>query len=190
MEGLARQTEENAMAIERKKLEDLFQKLGAELNSTATLCIFGSAPAILLGQPSRQTQDVDVWHPKSNYDAGELARACAATGVLYDPTGELDPDAVYLQIVRPGIVALPGNFDTEVIARYGRLTVVMPSPAVLSAAKLVRASENDINDIVWWVRHRSIGIKQLEHAIQQLPSQRHRETAEENLVFVTLVSGS
>jgi hypothetical protein len=177
------------MGIERQKLEELFQKLGAELNAPATLCIFGSAPAILLGQPSRQTQDVDVWHPKSNYDAGELARACAALGVLYDPRGELDPNAVYLQIVRPGIVALPSNFDTEAIGRYGRLTVVMPVPVVLSAAKLVRASENDISDIVWWVRHRSIGMKQLEQAIQQLPSQRQRETAEENLVIVRLVSG-
>ena len=178
------------MAIERKRLEDLFQRLGAALSSPATLCIFGSAPAILLGQPSRQTQDVDVWHPKSNYDAGELARACAMTGVLYDPMGELDPNAVYLQIVRPGIVALPTEFETESIARFGRLTVVMPAPVVLSAAKLVRASENDISDVVWWVRHRSIGMKQLEKAVQQLPSQRHRETAAENLVFVRLVSGS
>ena len=44
------------MAIERMQLEEIFEKLGKHLTQPAALCIFGSAPAILLGQPSRQTQ--------------------------------------------------------------------------------------------------------------------------------------
>lgn len=175
------------MAIERRKLEEIFDRIGKALQRPATLCIFGSAPAILLGQPSRQTQDVDVWHPQSSYDAGDLSRACQATGVLFDPTEELDPHAIYLQIVRPGIVAMPPNFETETIGRYGNLTVVMPTPVVITAAKLVRGSERDIGDIVWWARHRSISLKQMEQSISRLPSPRHQETARENLVFVRLV---
>ncbi|MEY4576914.1 MAG: hypothetical protein RL701_1617 [Pseudomonadota bacterium] len=177
------------MALDRNKLEEVFQKLGSALYEPATLCIFGSTPGILLGQPSRQTQDVDVWHAQSTYDAGDLSRACTLTGVLYDPKGEVQPDAVYLQIVRPGIVALPQGFETESIARYGKLTVVMPAPVVLSAAKLVRANENDLGDIVWWVRQRSISLQQLEQSIARLPNQRQQETALENLVFVRLVTG-
>jgi uncharacterized nucleotidyltransferase DUF6036 len=177
------------MALDRGKLERVLKDLGNRLYQPTTLCIFGSAPAILLGQPARQTQDVDVWHPQSSYDAGDLARVCEDIGVLYDPRGELDPDSVYIQIVRPGVVALPTSFETESIAQYGRLKVVMPTPVALSAAKLVRATENDVNDIVWWVMQRSIDVKQLEASIEQLPDPRHREAARENLVFVRLISG-
>lgn len=176
------------MAIDRKKLEEIFQRLGNSLHQPATLCVFGSSPGILLGQPARQTQDVDVWHTQSNYDDGDLARACSLIGVLYDPKEEVDPDAIYLQIVRPGIVALPSTFETETIARYGKLTVVMPAPVALSAAKLVRANENDVTDIVWWVRQRSITYNELEQSISRLPNRRHQETARENLVFVRLIS--
>ena len=178
------------MAIERKTVIELFEKLGRKLNQPTTLCVFGSAPAIMLGQPTRQTQVIDVWHSSSTYDAGDLARACSEIGVLYDPKGMINPDSVYIQIVRPGIVALPREFETETIDRYGNLTVVMPSPVVLSAAKLVRANENDVNDIVWWVRHSKIAIEQLEKVIGQLPSQADQETAKENLVLVQLVSGN
>jgi hypothetical protein len=177
------------MGLDRAKLEDVLRKLGNALYQPTTLCLFGSAPAVLLGQASRQTQDLDVWQPKSSFDAGELARACVAIGVLYDPKGELDPDAVYVQIVRPGIVSLPSDFETETVARYGLLTVVMPTPVALSAAKLARGSENDVNDVVWWALQRSISERQLEEQIERLPNPRHRETARENLVFVRLIVG-
>jgi hypothetical protein len=95
---------------------------------------------------------------------------------------------VYLQIVRPGVVALPPNFETEMIGRYGMLTVLMPTPVVLSTAKLVRASDNDVSDIVWWVRQRSITFKQIESMIDQLANPLQQETARDNLVFVRLVT--
>ncbi|NJD06737.1 MAG: hypothetical protein FIA97_09605 [Methylococcaceae bacterium] len=175
------------MGLDRAKVEDVFRKLGEKLVRPTTLCVFGSTPAILLGQPTRQTQDVDVWFTQSVYDSGDLSRACVSAGVLYDPMGELDPAAVYLQIVRPGVVALPNTFETETIGRWGNLTVVMPTPSLLSAAKLVRGSENDVNDIVWWVQHRKIEMQQIEGAIRAMPNPRHRETASENLIFVKLV---
>ncbi|MGH8548693.1 MAG: DUF6036 family nucleotidyltransferase [Methylococcales bacterium] len=177
------------MAIDRKKVEEVFQQLGDELYNPTTLCVFGSAPAISRGQPARQTQDIDVWQPGSVYDAGDLSRACSRIGILYDPNGEIDPDAIYIQIVRPGLVALPREFETETIGRYGQLTVVMPAPAVLAAVKLVRANENDVADIVWWIRHSKIRMHQIEQIIAQLPDHNDREIARENLVIVKLVSG-
>lgn len=177
------------MALTARRIEDLFARLGKELSSPVSLCIFGSTPAILTGQPDRQTQDIDVWQPKSAYDAADLRRACERAGVLYDPRGEVAADDVYIQFVRPGIVTLPDDFETETIGRYGALTVVMPAPVVLAAAKLVRASEIDIDDVVWWVRHRGISIEQMENAVRALPSPRARETAGENLVLVELVVG-
>lgn len=178
------------MAIDRAQLDQMFEQLGQALTQPTTLCIFGSAPGILLGQPARQTQDVDVWHLASTYDAGDLSRACKAAGVLYNPTGEIDPETIYLRISRPGIVALPPSFETELLGTYGRLTVVMPAPAVLTAAKLVRANENDLGDITWWVTQRRLEVMHLEHVIRQIPDRRHQETARENLVFVRLIAGN
>lgn len=177
------------MSFERKKLEQLFQQLGNELLRPATLCLFGSAPSILLGQPERKTQDIDVWQPSSSFDAGDLSRACAKIGVLYDPTGEVDPDVVYVQIVRPGVVALPRDFETEVLARYGKLTVVIPAPTILTAAKLVRGHERDLGDIAWWVLHRRLQMREIAEVINRFPDPRHREAARENLVFVQLICG-
>ncbi len=176
------------MALDRIKIEEIFQNLGRELVNPTTLCIFGSSPAIFCGQQSRQTQDIDVWHENSVYDGGDLSGACSRIGLLYDPKEEIDPDIIYLQIVRQGIVSLPKNFETEFLAQFGKLKLVMPTPAVLTAAKLVRAYENDINDVVWWMRHSNIQEQQIDHAISQFPNRSHREAAKENMVFVHLVS--
>lgn len=177
------------MAIDRNKLKRLFQELGAHLATPTTLCLFGSSPGILRGQQSRQTQDVDVWEPKSSFDNGELERACEKIGVLYDPQDEVDPDSVYLQIVSPGIVALPSDFQTEPLASYGNLHLVMPIPAVIAAAKLVRAYDRDIADIAWWIKQSNIDSRQIETAISQLPQPAQRENAKENMVIVQLVTG-
>lgn len=176
------------MALDRNRIERIFQQLGKELTRPTTLCIFGSSPAIFCGQQSRQTQDIDVWHANSIYDSGELSRACSRAGVLYDPKGEIDPNSIYFQIVRPGIVALPKKFETESLAQYGNLNLVMPAPAILSAAKLVRANENDIRDVVWWIKSRNIKTRQIGEAIDQFPESGDKETAKENMVFIKLIS--
>jgi hypothetical protein len=84
---------------------------------------------------------------------------------------------------------LPADFETEMIGRYGQLTILMPAPVVLSTAKLVRSSEHDVNDIVWWTRQRTISLKQIENMIGHLANPLHQEAARENLVFVRLVTG-
>ncbi len=63
----------------------------------------------------------------------------------------------------------------------------MPDPAVLTAAKLVRANNNDIGDIVWWIRHRNLKKNKIEQAIENFPDRADRKTAKENIVFVELV---
>lgn len=178
------------MAIDRIKIESIFEQLGRALVTPTTLCIFGSSPAIFCGQQSRQTQDIDVWHTRSLYDTGDLSRACSKVGILYDPKGEIASDSIYIQIIRPGVVSLPNNFETETLAQFGKLKLIMPAPATIAAAKLVRANENDITDIIWWLQHRNIKTSQVEHAISHIPESSDRETAKENMVFVQLVSRS
>ena len=107
--------------------------------------------------------------------------------LLYDPKGELDPDAIYLQVVQPGIVKLPEDFAVEILGRYGALTVGMPAPALLSAAKLARGEARDIEDIAWWIKERALKLDDIRAAIGSLPDPSQRATAQENIVFVELV---
>jgi len=172
--------------IDADRLRQLFAGLGELLAEPTTLCLIGSAPAIASGQTDRQTADIDIWHAQSKYDAGDLEQACQGLGVLYDPRGELDPDAIYLQIVRPGLVQLPPDFDVESLGRYGQLDIVMPAPEIIVAAKLVRATAVDILDAVWWVRHRNLEAGQIEESVESLPEGRSRETASENLPLLRL----
>jgi hypothetical protein len=173
------------MTIDRAKLLSLCDALGRTLTKPTTLCLIGSSPGILRGQPDRQSSDIDVWRPHSSYDETELRRACQMLGLLYDPKAELDPAAIYLQVVEPGIVKLPADFAPEVLGQYGMLTLTMPPPAVLSAAKLTRGSPRDIDDIAWWVKVRALMLHDL--AIATLPDTSQREAARENIVLVELI---
>lgn len=177
-----------ATEIEKDSLEDLLTVLGETLPGPATLCIVGSAAAILLGQPERQTPDIDVWGPESDFDIGALRRACAQTGLLYDPRGEVEPGAVYLQILRPGITMFPEHFAAELIGRFGNLTLVMPPPALIVATKLARGSDSDIEDAAWWVRERDLSVAAIEAAIAHIPQPDNRAAARENLILIQLVA--
>jgi len=174
--------------IEKGTLEDVLAAIGAHLPERMTICVVGSAAAILLGQPQRQTPDIDIWEPESDFDVGALRRACEQAGLLYDPKGEIDPDAIYLQILRPGITMFPDRFPVERIGRFGKLTVVMPLPSMIVATKLARALDSDIEDAAWWMRQRNLSVDAIESAIDQIPQPENRTAARENLVLVQLAA--
>lgn len=175
------------MPIDRQRLVDIFGTLGAGLTKPTTICLIGSSPGIVSGQPDRQSLDIDVWRQQSNYDETEFRRACSEIGLLFDPRGELAPDAVYIQIVRPGTVRMPETFDVEVLGQFGNLTVVMPTPALLSAAKLARGEPRDIEDVVWWAKERALSIDEIQAAVGKLPDPHQREKASENMVLVEVI---
>ncbi|ABC23404.1 DUF6036 family nucleotidyltransferase [Rhodospirillum rubrum] len=174
--------------IDRDTIENLLINLGQHLSKPTQLCVIGSSAALIAGQAERQTLDIDVWNPKSDFDVGDLKRACENSGVLYDPKGEIDPTALYLQVIRPGIVSLPMDFPVETLGRYGNLTLVMPPPDLIVAAKLSRGEDRDLEDAVWWVRGRGLTEHRIEAAIDQLPNDFDRETAKENMVFIKLAT--
>jgi len=175
------------MTIDRESLVRIFDALGQKLGKPTTICVIGSSPGIVLGQPERQSSDIDVWRQRSAYDETELRRACQELGLLFDPKGELDPDAIYLQVVQPGIVKLPVDFQVEILGQFGVLTVAMPAPALLSAAKLVRGDARDIEDVAWWVKERALQMDEIRVAIGSLPDLSQREAASENIVLVELI---
>jgi hypothetical protein len=174
------------MPIDRSRIQSIFDAIGQRLTLPTTICLIGSTPAIVLGQPDRQSQDIDVWRERSTYDETEFRRACVELGLLFDPTGEIDPKSIYVQIVQPGVVRLPHDFKVEVVGRYGALTVTMPEPALLSAAKLARGDKLDIEDVAWWMKTRALELDDIRAAVRTLPDLLHRETATENMVLVEL----
>jgi hypothetical protein len=152
------------------------------------VCLIGSAPGIAAGQLDRQSMDIDIWRPRSTFDDTEFRRACEDAGLLFDPKGELDPEAVYVQIVQPGIVKLPAEFKLDIVGRYGALTVAMPEPALLSATKLVRGEPRDVEDVAWWIKERALNLDAIRAAVGSLPDASQREAAGENLILVELVA--
>jgi hypothetical protein len=107
------------MTIDRERLMRIFDALGHKLTTPATICVIGSSPGIVSGQPDRQSAGIGIWRERSAYDETELRRACEELGLLFDPKGELDPDAIYLQVARPGIVKLPPDFEIEILDSSG-----------------------------------------------------------------------
>jgi hypothetical protein len=176
------------MTIDRARLLAIFDGLGQKLRKPATMCLIGISPSILRGQPDRQSADIDIWRPASAYDDSDLRRACEELGLLFDPKGELAPDAIYLQVVSPGIVKFPDDLREEILGHYGVLTVTMPAPALLSAAKSARGQPRDCRGhCVLWIKERAPQLDDIRAAIDLLPEHSQREAATENMVFVELV---
>jgi hypothetical protein len=173
-------------AIDKDSLERLLAAIAAQLPEPTTICVVGSAAAILMGQPERQTADIDIWDPESDFDTGALRQACENAGVLFDPKGEVAPDDAYLQILRPGVTMFPERFPVVRIGRFGRLTVVMPPAGLMVATKLARATDTDIEDAAWWVSRQGLTADVVSEAIDAIPQPENREAARENLVLVTL----
>jgi hypothetical protein len=176
------------LILDRGRLMRIFDGLGQKLGSPTTICVIGSTPGIVSGQPDRQSSGIDVWRQNSDYDTAEFAHACEELGLVFDPRGEIDSQAIYIQIVPPGIVKLPADLSIEVIGRFGALTIVMPEPAMLSAAKLVRGEPRDLEDVAWWMKERALSIAHISAAIGALPDEFQREAATENIILVELLS--
>lgn len=76
------------------------------------------------------------------------------------------------------------------LGRYGALTLAMPKPALLVAAKLVRGDQRDIEDVAGWAKERGLALDEVRAAVATLPNPSQREAAAENIVLVGLVIGT
>jgi hypothetical protein len=178
------------------KLLALLEKLDGALSKPTRLCIIGSCALLLMGHNTRSTEDVDIWLPASDIDGADLARACRAIGVGFNPThedaGEAEP---YLQVVQPGIVTLPkftrGRWSTGQVSTTvwkGKvLEVTIPPAAVLVASKLVRCEDRDLADCAYVMSRGAADETGVKAAIQKIPASA-RQTAAENVVLLGLLA--
>jgi hypothetical protein len=203
--------DETKSLIDRERLVRIFVHLGQKLTGTTWLCLIGSAPGILLGQPGRVSNDIDVWGPRSDYDEAELRRASREIGLeVYVGREKSGPDRdnyiqivekgvsarimrrAYLQISRPGVVSLPEQFPVKILGEYGALQVVMPAPALLAAMKLARGNPQDMADVNWWVneqvnwwvREPALDLDRIRAAIDTLPERAQRKAARRKIGYI------
>lgn len=144
--------------IDRTSLIGFLEAMDHAAEDRHTICIMGASALILLGQPDRQTGDIDVWRPASHLIDTDLRRMAAASGIAYDPKDH-EPEGAYIQIINPGIVNLPvvrdgawaTGDDSRLLWQGKNLTVICPPPPIIAASKLVRASEVDIDDVIYLI---------------------------------------
>lgn len=167
---------------------DLVDALGGALRRHTVFCLAGCAPGILYGQPGRTTHVIEIWEPMSSFDRNDLARGCERTGVRCDVGDDLDPEAINLRILRPGMAAYPEQFEAHEIERYGRLTITMPpTPALVAATLTSVTNTTDVDDFVFWMGEHRLKLAAIEEAIDQLAPEQ-REKARENLLLARLVA--
>lgn len=162
------------------------------------LCVFGAAAILSYGSTARQTQDIDVWKPASRLNDRALRQMAKAAGIDYDPR-ELEPQKAYLQIVDDGVVKMPfydkeafiwaNGQKSENIWSGDHITIVAPPPAIVAAAKMVRAEPQDLEDVAFLMNAKGISIQDISRAIQHFPSNA-RSQASENMVYLEFANAA
>ena len=182
--------------LDLESLRGVLERIDRNLKEDASVCLIGSAATILLGQPGRGTEDLDAWAHASRFREDALRSAVQAAGLAFDPKEEF-PEGLYLQVVHPGIVQVPGYdpvehrwFGQEVVVAWQgeRLTVTVPPPEAIVASKLVRGDERDLEDCLWLMAARDVDAEAVLRAVRQMP-RRAREDAESNLEILSLMKG-
>ena len=178
----------DSQGLNRQQWDEKLSALGAEfraMNVAARLEIIGAWPVIEAGMPGRTSLDLDVWAPGSQVDRSALRAACATAGLDFDPIDETDRP--YLQLIRPGIVEIPEHIPQDA-GTWGGLTITVPPPAALAAAKLIRAEGKDIADVIFLCGRHGIGREAVASYVEKIADPAKRQTARENLIYLT-VSG-
>lgn len=182
------------MGVDERELKALLEKIDAGLDTEQTICLIGSGATILLGQPMRRTDDIDVWAQASRIASPSFRVAIEGAGIDYDPKSEF-PSLPYVQIVHPGIVQVPG-FDPrkrtwlkkpeQVVWQGRKLTVTCPPGESLIASKLIRGNDRDLEDCLWIMATQRVSAAAIGKAIRLLPPDA-REEADANLEVLNVI---
>ena len=161
----------------------ILEKISVHLKKPVSLCLIGSAPGILGGQPARLSIDLDSWQQASRFSYADLKQACEKAGVLFNPKGELKPDKPYLQIVEEGHVQVGKFKAVTTLMEEGKLTVTRPPIENIIASKLVRMNAKDFDDVTYLIQHYRIPKHAVQKVVEGFPAFA-RERAEETLVYL------
>jgi len=157
--------------MDKRKLVQHLETIDRLLTKEATLCIYGSAPFILLDEEARASLDIDVARPYSKADWDDFRRAADEAGLKVDPEETYPGDHVELVSIARLCLPPPQAADELILWRGRKLTVVTVSPAQLVASKLIRYDEMDQADICYLCSAMKISFSDIQEAVAKLPRQ-------------------
>lgn len=176
-------------ALDRIEWMETLDRISLSLrNQPTNLTLIGSGAAILSGQPSRTSMDLDVWKPTSRFSRAALRQACEDAGILFDPKGEDTGDTPYIQVVEPGIVQV-GEFDEndiETVEDFDDLQISRPPVENIIASKLLRATPKDLEDIAYLISAHEPEIATIHAIVETFPAGK-RSIARENLIYLEVL---
>jgi hypothetical protein len=167
--------------------KDKLAEIASFLQRPTSLCLIGSAAGMFGGQPNRMSIDLDTLQRASKFGYADLKQACERAGLLFNPQEEMEPDVPYIQLVEEGIVQVGKFSDTTPMFTEGQLVIVRPPMENVIASKLLRASPKDLEDIAFLLARYHVTPKAVAAVIEHFPYP-HKETAQENLVYLAALS--
>jgi len=167
----------DAASVDSTSLLQILERMDSALERSGTICLIGASAIILLGAPTRQTGDIDLWMPETDLPDSILAKATRSSGLDWDNRADI-VERPHVQPIRPGIVQLPSTNSgiwptgqkSHEIWRGERLVVVAPPPAILGAAKMAAARDHDLEDVVFLVSRRLTNLAAIRQAATYFPA--------------------
>lgn len=182
--------------IDRSGLAVILEKLDRTCSVRSRICLLGGAAFMLLGMPGRQTTDIDIWRPASDFITGDIETGAQISGLAFDPTG--DCEGPYIEIVHSGVINLPvctasidwrGGLKGIELWHGANLTVTCPPTDLLSARKMLRADPKDLGDVVWAIAAGKTTVGRIRRA-SVLFNPVDAETIRENLIYLQVLHQS
>ncbi len=155
--------------VDTTTLRQHLGRLDAELTEPVRLCIYGSAPLMLMGEEGRFSVDLDVAAPYSQANERVLAAAARSIGFPVNPPEDFSGD--HIEWVGPARLCLapPRAEDTVVLWQGSQLTVFTLPPADLAASRLIRYDPIDQTDIQFLMTQAGVPYDEIARAVDRLP---------------------
>lgn len=159
-----------------------FAVIDENLNSSASLCLYGSGAFILLDEEDRTSLDLDIAGPYSKVNFSDFTNAVEAAGLKINPAETTDDDHIeWISVVRL-CLADPSVTESMILWEGNKLKVFTVSPADLIASKLIRYDDIDQSDINYLVFQMNVSFESIAKAVTRLPkSFRDDVMLQENL---------
>jgi hypothetical protein len=150
-------------------LREHLGRLDTVLSEPASLCLYGSAAVMLMGEEDRFSVDVDIAGPYSTVNQRALQAAAEAIGLPVNPAEDFSAD--HIEWVGPErlCLAAPSAESRVALWQGSHLAVFTLPPADLVASRLIRYDPTDQADIQFLVAHGRLRFEQVAEAVRRLP---------------------
>ena len=151
-------------------LREHLKRLDAALSEPASLCVYGSAAVMLMGEEDRFSVDIDIAGPYSKVNERALAAAAEQVGLPVNPPEDFPAD--HIEWVGPTrlCLAAPAAENAVVLWQGKNLALFTLPPADLVASRLIRYDPTDQADIQFLLIQSRVRFEAVAQAVTRLPA--------------------